>query len=184
VAHAPATTARRYAEAVFEIAQRDGTVEEWLRQLDTAAAAVSNDDIVRQLENPSVPFDERHDAFKGLFATRMLEPLDNLLAIVLRRRMLQLVPGIAREYRRLYNVHAGIVEATATSAAPLEQSEVDALRGRLETMTKKKIELRLAVDPALLGGIQVRMGDLLLDGSVRRKLEQLRERITSGTFTH
>ena len=59
-----------------------------------------------------------------------------------------------------------------------------ALRQRLETMTNKKIELSLAVDPALLGGIQVRMGDLLLDGSVRGRLERLREQITSGTFTH
>jgi F-type H+-transporting ATPase subunit delta len=186
VAHSPSssTAARRYAEAVFEIAQRDGTVEQWLSQLDIAAASVSNAAVVRRLEDPSVPFHQRHEVFRGLFDGQMLDPLNNLMGIVLRRRMLQIVPGIAREYRRLYNRQAGIVEATATSAAQLEPDEVAALRERLEKMTSKKIELSLAVDPALLGGIQVRMGDLLLDGSVRGRLERLRERITSGTFTH
>jgi len=186
VAHSPVTStaARRYAEAVFEIAQRDGTVEQWLNQLDVAAQSVSDASAVRRLEDPSVPFEQRHEAFRGLFKGDMLEPLNNLMGIVLRRRMLQIVPGIAREYRRLYNRQAGIVEATATSAATLEPDEVAALRQRLETMTNKKIELSLAVDPALLGGIQVRMGDLLLDGSVRGRLERLREQITSGTFTH
>lgn len=185
MAHGPSTstTPRRYAEAVFEIAQRDDTVEEWLRQLETAASAVSDDHVVRQLEDPSVPFEERHEVFRAVFKGQMLQPLDNLLGIMIRRRTLQLVPRIASEYRRLYNRQVGIVEATATSAARLEPGEITALRQRLETMTNKKIELSVAVDPALLGGIQVRMGDLLLDGSVRGRLERLRERIASGTFT-
>ncbi len=101
--HLPSTTARRYAEAVFQIAQRDGTVEEWLAQLDRVAAAVTDEEVVRRLEDPAVPFAERHEAFKALFTGKMLDPLYNLLGIVLRRRRLELLPGIAREYRALYN---------------------------------------------------------------------------------
>jgi F-type H+-transporting ATPase subunit delta len=183
VARLPTTTARRYAEAVFQIAQRDGTVEQWLEQLDRVAAAVTDEQVVRRLEDPAVPFAERHAAFRALFRTSMLDPLYSLLAIVLRRRRLELLPGIAREYRSLYNRQQGIVEATATSAAELDQGEVQALRERLEKMTGGRVELRLAVDPALLGGVQVRMGDQLLDGSVRGRLERLRERIASGSFS-
>lgn len=183
MARLPSTTARRYAEAVFEIAQRDGTVEEWLAQLDRVAAALSDEEVVRRLEDPAVPFGERHAVFRALFKSDMLAPLDSLLGIVLRRRRLELLPGIAREYRALYNRNAGIVEATATSAGELDKAEVKALRERLEEMTGARIELRLAVDPALLGGVQVRMGDQLLDGSVRGRLERLRERIASGSFS-
>ena len=181
--HLPSTTARRYAEAVFQIAQRDGTVEEWLAQLDRVAAAVTDEDVVRRLEDPAVPFAERHEAFKALFKGKMLDPLYSLLGIVLRRRRLELLPGIAREYRALYNRSAGIVEATATSAGELDQAEVKALRERLQKMTGAHIELNLVVDPALLGGIQVRLGDQLLDGSVRGRLERLRERISSGSLS-
>lgn len=183
MARLPSTTARRYAEAVFQIAQRDGTVEEWLEQLDRVAAAVSNDEVVRRLEDPAVPFAERHAAFRALFKAEMLAPLYSLLGMVLRRRRLELLPGIAREYRALYNRNAGIVEATATSAGKLDEGEVKALRARLEEMTGARVELRLAIDPALLGGVQVRMGDQLLDGSVRGRLERLRERIASGSFS-
>jgi len=98
----------------------------------------------------------------------------------LRRRRLELVPRIAREYRRLYNQSVGIVEATATSAAPLDDRELRALQERLENMTNKRVELTTAVDPRLLGGIQVRIGDMLLDGSVRGRLERLREQLVSG----
>lgn len=183
MARLPSTTARRYAEAVFQIAQRDGTVEAWLEQLDRVAAALIDEEVVRRLEDPAVPFAERHAAFRALFKTDMLAPLYSLLGIVLRRRRLELVPGIAREYRALYNRNAGIVEATATSAGKLDEGEVKALRARLEEMTGARVELRLAVDPALLGGVQVRMGDQLLDGSVRGRLERLRERIASGSFS-
>jgi F-type H+-transporting ATPase subunit delta len=183
VARLPSTTARRYAEAVFQIAQRDDTVGEWLEQLDRVAAALTEEQVVRRLEDPAVPFAERHGAFRALFKDEMLEPLYSLLGIVLRRRRLELLPGIAREYRALYDRNAGIVEATATSAAELDQREVTALRERLEKITGARVELRLAVDPALLGGVQVRMGDQLLDGSVRGRLERLRERIASGSYS-
>ncbi len=183
MAHTPSTTARRYAEAIFQIAQRDGTVDAWLDQLARTAAAVADAGVVRRLEDPAVPFAERHDVFRALLGRDMLKPLYNLVGITLRRRRLELLPGISREYRRLYNRQAGITEATATSAAQLDDREVAALRERLETRTGGRVELSLAVDPALLGGIQVRMGDLLLDGSVRGRLERLRDRIISGTLT-
>jgi F-type H+-transporting ATPase subunit delta len=178
------TTSRRYAEAIFEIAQRDGTVSVWLDQLDQVAAVARNDQAVRGLENPSAPMEERLGLFRRLVGRDLLPPLENLLGIVLRRRRLELLPGVAREYRRLYNRSVGIVEANATSAAPLEQDEINALRERLESMTNKRVELTTSVDPQLLGGIQVRIGDMLLDGSVRGRLERLRGRIASGSFSY
>lgn len=177
------TTARRYAEAAFEIAERDGTVDAWREQLERVATATSDDSVVRRLEDPNIPIEARLDAFRTLLGPKMLPPMGNLLGLVLRRRRLEMLPGIAREFRRLYNRREGIVEAAATSAAPLDESELAALRRRLEQITGGKIELQTSVDPALLGGVQVRLGDLLIDGSVRGRLERLRSRLAAGTLT-
>ena len=176
------TTARRYAEAAFQIAERDGTVDTWLAQLDAVAAALSVPGAVRRLEDPQVPFESRLDAIRGI-GGQMMPQLSNLLALVLRRRRVEVLPGIAREFRRLYNLRAGIVEATAISAAPLEDGELSALRSRLEQMTGGRVELDTRVDESLLGGIQVRLGDLIIDGSVRGRLERLRTRLAAGTLT-
>ncbi len=177
------STARRYAEAVFEIAERDDTVDEWLEQLSTAAAAVGDPGVARRLEDPQIPFDVRLDALLAPFGTAVLPQMRNMLALVLRRRRVESLPSIAREFRRLYNRRAGIVEATATSAAELDEAELAALRDRLEQMSGGRIELETRVDPALLGGVQVRLGDQLIDGSVRGRLERLRNRLAAGTLT-
>jgi F-type H+-transporting ATPase subunit delta len=102
---------------------------------------------------------------------------------MLRRRRLEMVGAVDREFRRLYNRREGIHEAEATSAAKLDAQEVNALRSRLEQMTGGKVELTFNVDPQLLGGVQVRLGDLLIDGSVRGRLERLRNKLESGVLT-
>lgn len=184
MARTSTTTARRYAEAAFEIAQRDDTVEAWRRQLERIAEALADPSVVRRLEDPNIPFDDRQQAFRGLFATeQMLPQVWNLLGLILRRRRLESVANIAREFRRLYNRRAGVTEAVATSAVELDPSEVAALRRRLEQMTGGSVELELRVDARLLGGVQVRLGDLLIDGSVRGRLERLRSRLESGALT-
>jgi F-type H+-transporting ATPase subunit delta len=182
MARARTTTARRYAEAAFEIAERDKTTEQWLDQLERIAAALSDETVVRRLEDPQVPFEQRHAAFRSLFADDMLPGVYNLLGVVLRRRRLESMSDIAREYRRLYNRREGIFEAVATSAAELDDDEVSALRARLEKMTGGRVDLSLKVDPGLLGGIQIRLGDKLIDGSARGRLERLRSQLASGAL--
>ncbi len=184
MAGARTSTARRYAEAAFEIAQRDGTTDTWLAQLDRLASAMSDESTVRRLEDPEFPIEQRQNAVRSLFTdVEMLPQVWNLLGLVLRRRRLESISDIYREFRRLYNKREGIHEAVATSAAPLDEQEVSAVRSRLEQMTGGRVELTLRVDPNLLGGVQVRLGDLLIDGSVRGRLERLRGRLAAGAIT-
>ncbi len=177
-----ATAARRYAEAAFQIASRDGTVDEWLQELDITAAALGDESTVRGLEDPAVPFERREKALVDALGSNVSVPVRNLLVLLLHRHRMELVPQVAAEFRRLYNRLHGITVAAATTAAPLEPDEVDALGRRLSEMTGGLIELTLAVDPSLLGGIVVRLGDRLIDGSVRGRLEQLRSRLAAGTI--
>jgi len=170
----PKTSARRYAEAAFEIAERDATVEEWRSQLSRAAAALAEPAVVRRLEDPAVPFEERAHAISEGLGAEMMPGVRNLVLLMLRRRRLAQLAAISAEFRALYNRRAGIVEATAVSAVPLSDDDLAELRRRLAATVGGKLELTVQVDPALIGGVAVRIGDRLIDGSVRGRLERLR----------
>ena len=178
----PTTAARRYAEAAFDIAVRDGAVERWLEHLERAAALGSREEVADFLANPAIPFEDRRQRFETALGGNVPRPVLNLLLLLLRRRRIELVPRVAAEFRRLVNRRAGIVEATATSASPLRPDDVQALRERLERLTGGRVELTLEVDPALLGGVVVRVGDRLIDGSVRGRLERLRSQLAAGAI--
>ena len=177
------SSTRRYAEAAFEIASRDNNVDSWLAQLDQAAAFTSDDGTLDRLSDPSVPYSVRADALTKALGKDAVPQLRNLLLLLMRRRRLSQVTGVAADFRRLYNRQQGIVEATATSAAPLTDSEVAALRERIAGLAGagRTVDLQLAVDPSLLGGVQVRLGDTLIDGSVRGRLERLRGQLAART---
>jgi F-type H+-transporting ATPase subunit delta len=180
----PATSStRRYAEAAFEVALRDDKVDRWLEQLDKAAQITADDDVVDRLSDPSVPLEVRTKALESALGPNLIPQLLNLLLLLMRRRRLGHASGVAADFRRLYNRRAGIVEATATSAAPLSQDEVRTLRERIAAIAGagRQVDLELEVDPSLLGGITVRLGDTLIDGSVRGRLERLRGQLAART---
>jgi F-type H+-transporting ATPase subunit delta len=176
------SAARRYAEAAFEIAMRDGTVEAWRSELDLAGAVVEDPTVARVLANPAVALESRDAMVDSAIGPTVSGPVLNLVKLMLRRGRIDELPRVAAEFRRLDNTRQGIVPATATTAAPLSQDEVRALVGRLEQMTGARIELDLQVDPSLLGGLVVRVGDRLIDGSVRGRLERLRNQLVSGAL--
>jgi len=176
------TAARRYAEAAFEVATRDDTVEAWRAELDTAASIVADERVGRMLANPALPLQQRVDMAKSIFGKTVSQPVLNLIGLMLRRGRIHELPQLAAEFRRLDNARQGITVATAISAAPLTQDEIRALTQRLEGLTGGRVELDVQVDPSLLGGLVVRVGDRMIDGSVRGRLERLRNQLVSGTL--
>lgn len=173
------SSARRYAEAAFEIAERDGSMEAWLAVLSLAEARLAAPEVVRLLSNPAVPSDARVEILGRILGDEVSGPPRNLLVLLVRRSRFELLPGIIREFRRLHRQREGIVQARVTSAAPLGDEEQEALRERLVALTGSRVEMQQEVDPELLGGLQVRLGDRLMDGSVRGRLERLRARFTT-----
>jgi F-type H+-transporting ATPase subunit delta len=172
---------RRYAEAAFEIALRDGTVEEWRAGLDQAAAALDNAELSETLANPALPLGQRIDVVQAVFAD-LGDPVRNLILLLLRRGRIRQLPRVAAEFRRLDDMRNNIVHAIATSASPLDDAELRAITARLEQMSGNQVELETAIDPDLIGGVVVRIGDRLIDGSVRGRLERLRNQLASGAL--
>jgi F-type H+-transporting ATPase subunit delta len=171
---------RRYAEAAFEIALRDDAVADWREQLERAAGARDSADVSETLANPALPLRQREDIVNGVFAD-LGDPARNLILLLLRRGRIRQLPRVAAEFRRLDDKRNNIVNATATSASPLDDAEILAITARLEQMFDgQSVALETAVDPDLIGGVVVRIGDRLIDGSVRGRLERLRNQLAAG----
>ena len=176
------SAARRYAEAAFEVAMRDDAVDAWRKDLDTAAAIVGDERVGRSLANPSIPLEARLAVAESTFGPIVGPKVVNLLRLMLRRGRIEELPRLAAEFRRLDDQRQGITRATATSASPLTPDEVSALTERLQQAADGRVALDTNVDPSLLGGLVVRLGDRMIDGSVRSRLERLRNQLVSGAL--
>lgn len=176
----PSTAARRYAEAAFEIATRDGTLDELAAGLELARDTLGQSTVVDVLRNPGIPLRQRIEVVDGLLADGVPASVLKLVGLLVERGRIEQLPNVAAEYRRMLNEQRGIVAAVATSAMPLSKDETAALQKKVTEMTGRTVDLRVEVDESLIGGLTVRVGDTLYDASVRGRLERLRERLVAG----
>jgi F-type H+-transporting ATPase subunit delta len=169
----PSTTALRYAEAGFAVASENGTVEQWVRDLETAEAVLTLPATLQVFRDPETQRSDKLAVLEKLLPSVGPEVLNLLRLLVLRDRI-PLVPQIRAEFVRLDREARGVVEADVTVARAYDREEQNEIQRRLAEATGKKVELRLHVDPQILGGIVVRIGDRLIDGSVSGRLQRLR----------
>jgi F-type H+-transporting ATPase subunit delta len=174
------TAARRYAEAAFQLASRDGALDAYGDGLDLAAQLLGGPDALGVLRNPARPLLERLDLVRTLVGNRVPETIQRLSSMLVERGKIDRIGAVAAEYRRLLNADRGVVEAVATSATALSADETRALERKVTDMTGRTVDLRVEVDESLIGGLTVRVGDTLYDASVRGRLERLRERLVAG----
>jgi len=177
----PGAAAHRYAEAVFELAEREGAFDRWRDDLHIAAEVAADPSVTRILDNPAVPLADREVLLGQLLKSRLSGPAYNLVRLLAQRSNLELLTRISAEYDRLRNAREGIVSATVSSALPLTADEDAAIRAKVATLTGSRVDISTVVDPALIGGLTVRIGDRLIDASVRGRLERLREELLAGS---
>lgn len=173
------TAARRYAQAVFEIARQTNSLEKWLADLQVLNATFGTHDVVLSLEDPNLNEEEQRRVVAGALKPGTVSDLAmNLLYILVRRQRLGLLPRIVEVFQQLYNKERGIVIAAVTSAIPLDPAHQKRVADELSTITGgKTIQLHAHVDPRILGGIITRIGDQLIDASVATRLAALSERL-------
>jgi F-type H+-transporting ATPase subunit delta len=174
------SAARRYAEAAFAVALDGGAIDDWAGDLRAAAAVTQHADVQRILENPGIPFDRRRNALDRGLAD--VDPkVRNLAVLLLQRGKVEELGRVAEHFQLLVDRHNGIHAGRATSAAPLSEDEAEHVRSRMEELTGARVKLIFDVDPSLLGGVVVRIGDRMWDGSVRGRLERLRNNLIART---
>jgi F-type H+-transporting ATPase subunit delta len=173
--------ARRYAKALFGlgVAEGEGAYERFGTELDDLARAYDgSSDLRLALQNPVIKPSEKQAILRGILPRiAPSPPVQRFAQLLLIRGRITLLRSIARAYRQLSDARAGQVRATVTAAAPLPADELDRVRRALEKRTGRKVIIETAVDPDLIGGIVARVGDLVLDGSVRSQLDELRRRL-------
>lgn len=166
--------ARQYAEAMFQLAMERNCVERWLEELRTVAKALAEPGIGHTLASPAVAEAEKQAALRH--SLKGIDPLVlNLLFLLIRRRRIALIGIIAAEFARLVDERRGIICAEVITAVPLAEQERSQVARRLAAaLGGKQVQMRVAVDPGIIGGLVVRVGDKLINGSVAGRLESLR----------
>jgi F-type H+-transporting ATPase subunit delta len=177
----PPAIGRRYAEAAFELASRDDALDAWAEGLDLAAALLADERIEGRVDDPSRPLRERQAIVKQLLGDRAPVGVLNLVNLLTQRGRADRVAAVAAEFHRLLRQTRGVVEAVVTSAAPLNAEQTEALQKRIAEIAGGKTELEIKVDESLIGGLTVRIGDNLIDASVRGRLERLRSQLVAGS---
>jgi F-type H+-transporting ATPase subunit delta len=173
------SVSRRYARALFSIGVDRGTFEQLGKELDAVADLWTASAELRQaLENPVFKASEKRAVLQSLLP-RVAPTADvqKFVLLLLERRRLPAVASVARAYREMADLHTGRVRAHVTSAQALGPAELERVRQSLARRTGKQVIVETAVDPTLIGGLVARVGDLVLDGSVRTQLGSLRERL-------
>jgi F-type H+-transporting ATPase subunit delta len=173
--------ARAYAKALFELGERDGKLDVFSTQLKNIADIFSTQSDLRELMfHPQVKAEVKKDTLQKIFGSNTDKIVLNFLMLLVDRRRIAGIDTIWHEFRTLVNKAQNLEEAEVTTAAPLQEAAQKALQEKLSQITGKNIVLHTKIDPAIIGGIIVRMGDRLIDGSVVRQLSDLRRTLTSA----
>jgi F-type H+-transporting ATPase subunit delta len=169
--------ARRYAQALLEIGVEEGDLERLVDEVSTLAGAWEESSELRNaIENPLVAHAAKKAVIEGL-AEEMGASLTTRRAVLMLvdRRRAQTLPYVARALRELADARKGVLRAEVTTASMLGEAYYARLQFQLERMTGKRVVIDRAVDPSLIGGVVTRIGDRIIDGSLRTRLESLRD---------
>ncbi|HEX3269173.1 MAG TPA: ATP synthase F1 subunit delta [Ktedonobacterales bacterium] len=172
--------ARRYAEAAFEIGVENQTLDRWLNDLRTIADYLGARQLTFILSEPNIQFERKEQVVRDLLQDKVQKDALGLALLIVERQHVEGVKQVRDEFERLYDNYRGQAHAELTTAAPLDDDLREQVKADLQRVTGKRIILHERVDPTILGGAIARVGDTLIDGSVRRKLSLLRQQILRG----
>lgn len=173
---ARASKAKRYAQALFSLAATEGKQETWLGSLSGIEQQLSDPTAMLFFGEPRISSERKADA-----AARVAESADplvrNFVGLLVQKQAVGSLAAIVREYVRILDESLGRVQATVTSAVEVSSAQRERLTDSLSAMLNKEVVLDINEDPGIIGGILVRVGDQVIDGSVRARLEGLRNRL-------
>ena len=173
-----ATIARPYAEALFKaVASNDAAAVS--EQVNSLAQVAGNEQVRQFADNPKVAAAQVYDLITSVAKVGLGDAAKNLLRTVIDNGRLAALPEIAAQFHALVNARSGVSDATVYSAFAIEPAQLPAVVAALEKRFARKLNATVVVDPALIGGIRVVVGDEVLDTSVAARLEQMKVALTA-----
>jgi F-type H+-transporting ATPase subunit delta len=169
---------RNYAEALLTLARKNGEQEEWGALIDAISVGMREDHTLRTfLESPKLSASRKIELLKKALGKKVPPVFLRFLETVIMKRRQMLIPEIASEYRSLIDESEDRVHVNVTVAREPAEPEKDALVKQLSRLFGKRVVPHISLNPAILGGVIVKVGDTVMDGSVRRRLASLRQRM-------
>jgi F-type H+-transporting ATPase subunit delta len=167
------TIARPYARAAFAAAQTRGFLPAWSDALHTAASVVADPQVASLIGNPRVTAKQLADFVIGIGGGKLGAEWDELMLALAQNGRLALLPQIALLFDALKDETEGVVDVTVTAATALDAKQQGTLSAALARRLKRQVRLHNEVDATLIGGAVIRAGDLVIDGSLRTRLERM-----------
>ena len=175
------TIAKNYAETLLELAQRSGDLRAWGDMLDSIAEAMESDRRLRTfLESPRLSAQRKNEVMQKAYGSQLPRNFLRFLQALVSHRRQMLIPEIAHAYHDLVDQVEGRVHASVTVAREADDADRDLVVTQLSRVLGKQVVPHFHVNPSILGGVIVRVGDTVLDGSVRRRLATLRSRMLAA----
>lgn len=169
------TLARPYAKAAFEYALEGNALENWSDMLSLAAAVSQQDKVAELLASPNLTCGQLASSFISLCGEALDEKGSNFISALAENKRLSLLPQISEQFEVFKSQQQQLVDVSLTSAFEVDESQQQALATKLRETLKREVQMHTQVDKDLLGGVLIRAGDLVIDGSVRGKLAKLAE---------
>lgn len=172
--------ARRYAEALLDVAVDQDRVQAFERQIvGVAETYEASDDLSEVLANPLINDPRKKRILDDIFSGEVAEEVNNLLHLLVEKDRSELIPSLADAYNRLADAYFGVVHVEVESARPLDEEKTSKLNEELSRLMQgRDVEIEESHNPDLLAGFRVKIGDYVLDGSLKDRLENLEEAVT------
>lgn len=167
------TIARPYAEAVFKLARANNTLPAWADMLQLAATIAADERIRSLVDNPKVSAKRLGELLLSICGDKLSNEGRNFILLLVENGRVEILPQVSELFEQLKAQHEGVLEAKITSAFAMNDTQLKDLVANLEVKFKRKIEATVNVNPELIGGVKVEIGDEVLDASVRGKLEAM-----------
>ena len=175
------TVAKSYAETLFELADRNGDLESYGAAMETVASLLEEDPKFRLfLETPRIDDEDRKEVVRTAFAGAIPKHVLNFVLVTIDKRRQRLLRTIATQYHELLDERMGREHVQVTVARPVDDATRQVITDRLSAVLGKSAIPHVRVQPEILGGLVVRTGDTIYDGSVRKRLDGLRRRLLSA----
>ena len=171
---------RRYASALLSAAEEGGFLDQIVEELSQIKEVLQNSrDLVHALRSPLVKGDKKIHILEEVFRDSVGEKMFLFLRLIARKKRAGLLPEIIDEFQILLDEKRGVINVDVTSAVTLSEEQSNELINRLSLFTGKKIRARMSLDEKLLGGVSIKIGDTIFDGSISHQLEKFRQTLVS-----
>ncbi len=170
---------RTYSQALFEVALENNKFDEYNEELKFIVSICKEQpEFYEILKTPKINISEKKKIIDEIFKEKISQELINFIKIILDKRRVKNLFSISKEFEEMVYEHKGIVKAKAITTIPLGKREIEKLQKKLSEITNKTVILENEIDKSLIGGVMIKLGDKVIDGTIKGKLEQLENSLT------